>query len=66
MVMRGRVRLHTGADNGFATIGYYLAIPVRRHRIDALEDSVILLAVHTDRHATPPPAVPTNGAKVPA
>jgi quercetin dioxygenase-like cupin family protein len=44
-VLRGRVRLGSGDDSADASTGELLVIPDARHRLDALQDSVILLTV---------------------
>jgi len=50
MVLRGRVRLLSGADAWDAMGGDLLVLPPARHSIHAEEDSAILLTV-----AIPPP-----------
>jgi quercetin dioxygenase-like cupin family protein len=44
-VLAGRVRLTVGEESWEGTTGTYLVIPKQRHRLDALEDSAILLTV---------------------
>lgn len=44
-VLRGRVRVSTGETHWDAITGDLLAIPGSRHRIEALEDSAVLLTV---------------------
>lgn len=45
LVLRGRVRLHSGQDSWEAMTGDLLAIPPARHSLQSLEDSVIVLTV---------------------
>ncbi len=45
LVLRGRVRLHAGADAWDGRTGDLLVIPQARHSLDAIEDSVVLLTV---------------------
>jgi quercetin dioxygenase-like cupin family protein len=45
LVLRGRVRLHSGHDSWEAMTGDLLAIPPARHSLAALEDAVIVLTV---------------------
>ena len=45
MVLRGRVRLVSGADTWDAMTGDLLILPPARHSLDALEDSAVLLTV---------------------
>lgn len=44
-VLAGRVRMWAGEDAWELTVGDHMAIPPRRHGVDALEDSAILLTV---------------------
>jgi quercetin dioxygenase-like cupin family protein len=44
-VLQGRVRMTAGADIAEAHAGDLLVVPDARHRLDALQDSVILLTV---------------------
>ncbi|MEV6305328.1 cupin domain-containing protein [Actinoplanes sp. NPDC051861] len=44
-VLRGHVRLTAGSGSAEAGAGELLVIPAVRHRLDALEDSVLLLTV---------------------
>lgn len=44
-VLRGRVKLTAGDDTWEGKSGDYLAIPLTRHAVAALEDSVIMLTV---------------------
>lgn len=44
-VIHGRVSLTAGEDTWEGGSGDYLIIPPERHRLDALEDSVVLLTV---------------------
>ena len=48
-VIRGHVRLTAGADSADGTAGELLVIPDARHRLDALEDSAVLLTVGLSR-----------------
>lgn len=47
-VLRGRVRLIAGADTWEGASGDHLAVPARRHSLEAVEDSVVLLTVSND------------------
>lgn len=42
-VLRGRVRLVAGEESWEGTVGDFVVIPPVRHRLEALEDSSILL-----------------------
>jgi quercetin dioxygenase-like cupin family protein len=44
-VLQGRVRLTAGEDAWEGSAGDYLAIPARRHALESLEDSAIMLTV---------------------
>ena len=44
-VLRGSVRLHAGEDTWEGAAGDHLVIPPRRHDLEAVEDSVVLLTV---------------------
>lgn len=44
-VLAGRVALVAGDQSGEASTGDYLIIPPVRHRLDAIEDSAVLLTV---------------------
>ncbi|UOE42848.1 LuxR family transcriptional regulator [Agromyces larvae] len=44
-VLVGRVRLVAGEDSWEGAVGDHVAIPPRRHSLDALEDSAVLLTV---------------------
>ncbi len=44
-VLRGRVRLHAGAESWEGGEGDYLVIPPTRHDLEALSDAVVLLTV---------------------
>ncbi|MGE2733269.1 cupin domain-containing protein [Mycolicibacterium vaccae] len=44
-VLRGRVRLQTQDDSAELSAGEYVLIPLERHSLATLEDSVILLTV---------------------
>ena len=44
-VLTGRVRLVTGQEAWDGASGDHLAIPPQRHRLEALEDSAVLLTV---------------------
>lgn len=44
-VLRGRVRLTAGDDTWEGVAGDYVAIPLTRHALEAVEDSVIILTV---------------------
>lgn len=44
-VLRGHVRLTAEGDSAEATAGDLLVIPPRRHSLDALADSAVLLTV---------------------
>ncbi len=45
MVLRGRVRLVSGADAWDAMTGDLLVLPPARHSLEALEDSAVMLTV---------------------
>lgn len=45
LVIRGRVRLHSGAHAWDAMAGDLLAVPQARHSLEALEDAAIVLTV---------------------
>nr|WP_090338674.1 hypothetical protein [Mycolicibacterium malmesburyense]CRL66651.1 cupin domain-containing protein [Mycolicibacterium malmesburyense] len=51
-VLCGRVRLSTVDDHWDGVTGDQLTLPTRRHCLDALQDSVILLTVHADEAHT--------------
>ena len=51
-VLTGRVRLHAGRDEWDARTGDLLVLPSAPHRIEALEDSAMLLTVAMP-HPTP-------------
>lgn len=63
-VLRGRVRLSTIDDRWDGVVGDQLTLPTRRHYLDALQDSVILLTVHAD--AAHIPGVALDRSKRPA
>ena len=44
-VLQGHVRLTAGADAWEGKTGDYVAIPLQRHALQAVEDSVIMLTV---------------------
>ncbi len=44
-VLRGRVRLVAGEESWEGAVGDFVVIPSSRHRVEALEDSSILLTV---------------------
>jgi quercetin dioxygenase-like cupin family protein len=44
-VLRGRVRLSAGDETWDGTEGDHVAIPAVRHKLEAVDDSVILLTV---------------------
>jgi quercetin dioxygenase-like cupin family protein len=44
-VLRGRVRLTAAGDSVEAEAGEFLVIPPRRHSLDAIDDSAVLLTV---------------------
>lgn len=44
-VLQGRVRLVAGQDAWEGTSGDHLAVPASRHRLEAIDDSVVLLVV---------------------
>lgn len=46
-VIAGSVRLNAGESSWTGVVGDHVTIPPRRHSLDALEDSVILLTVVT-------------------
>ncbi|MGE2720327.1 LuxR family transcriptional regulator [Mycolicibacterium celeriflavum] len=52
-VLRGHVRLSTIDDRWDGVVGDQLTLPPRRHYLDALQDSAILLTVHADEPHTP-------------
>ena len=44
-VLQGHVRLTAGADTWDGKTGDYVAIPLQRHALHAVEDSVVMLTV---------------------
>ncbi len=54
-ILRGRVRLATAEDSWEGTAGSYFDIPPQRHNLSAIEDSVVLLTVLTQKPACDPP-----------
>ena len=57
LLLRGRVRVATTADDAEAIEceeGDFLILPLERHNVDALEDSVMLLTVATGTRAAIP------------
>jgi quercetin dioxygenase-like cupin family protein len=44
-VLRGHVRLTAGADAWVGVPGDLVTVPAARHRVDAIEDSAVLLTV---------------------
>jgi quercetin dioxygenase-like cupin family protein len=46
-VLVGRVRLSAGDESWEGAAGDYLVIPARRHSLDAVDDSAVLLTVVT-------------------
>ncbi|KUI16333.1 hypothetical protein AU191_00045 [Mycolicibacterium acapulense] len=66
-VLRGRVRLSTIDDRWDGVTGDQLTLPTRRHYLDALQDSVILLTVHADEpHTAASPDAVLHKSKRPA
>jgi quercetin dioxygenase-like cupin family protein len=66
-VLRGRVGLTTLRDRWEGVTGDQVIVPPQQQCLDVLQDSVILLTVHTDHpHTTVSPAVAADGSKVPA
>ena len=47
MVLVGRLRLVAGDESWEGAAGDYLVIPPARHRVEALDDAVLLLTVVT-------------------
>ena len=45
LVLRGSVRVSAGDDTGDASAGELIVIPDARHRLQALQDAVVLLTV---------------------
>ncbi|WP_449062065.1 cupin domain-containing protein [Planomonospora algeriensis] len=45
LVLRGRLRLHSGDDSWEGTAGDLLIVPEARHSVEALEDAAALLTV---------------------
>jgi len=45
LVLRGRVRLHSGGNTWEAMAGDLLVVPPDRHSLEALEDCAIVLSV---------------------
>ena len=63
-VLRGRVRLNTVDDRWDGVTGDQLTLPTMSHYLNALQDSVVLLTVHTDEpHTAAPPDVALNKSK---
>ncbi len=52
-VLRGRVRLVCGEDAWDAMAGDLLVLPPERHRLEAEEDSAVLLTVAITPHPAP-------------
>ena len=44
-VLRGRVRLHSGAESWDGMAGDFIAVPGERHSLEALQDAAVLLSV---------------------
>lgn len=49
LVITGRIRLSSGADDWEGRAGDLIAIPPSRHGLTALEDSAVLLTVATQK-----------------
>ena len=47
-VLRGRVKVHAGADAWDGAEGDFLVIPPVRHSVEAVQDSVLLLSVRAN------------------
>lgn len=55
-VLVGHVRLNAGEESSEGTAGDYLVIPARRHSLEAVDDSVVLLTVATVGRPGPAPS----------